>query len=217
MMMNIKAAIFDLNGTVLADEYVYGAAFREVLRKLGKHTDAKYPHIGGIGVAENWPRLLAKYKIDTNKTVEELASMTQNAYLTRLGEIQLKEGFENFIEDLKDNEIKIGLATSNDWWVVEKVFDEVGIEGIFDSVTTGEEVMNKKPSPDIFLVAAEKLGVDPADCVVFEDSEAGVEAAHAAGMKVIAIARNSKHAKSLSEAEVVFNNSYPELSELDSS
>lgn len=213
--MKIRAVIFDLNGTVLADEYVYGAAFREVLRKLGEHIDSKYPHIGGIGVAENWPRLIQKYNIKTNKTIQELSRETQDAYLENIDKIELKKGILEFIEDLKNNGIKVGLATSNNWWVVEKVFDKMDIEDLFDSVTTGEEVIHKKPSPQIFTIAAGKLGIDPEACVVIEDSKAGVEAAHAAGMKVIGISRNKKHAKLLKEAEFIFDECYPDLQDLD--
>ncbi len=209
--MTIKAAIFDLDGTVIANEEVYGVAFREILRTLNIHTKEKYPHTGGIGVEENWPKLIEKHKIKTKKTIQQLASETQNSYIRNISKIDLKGGFIEFINDLKDSDIKTALATSNEWWIVEKVFDQINIESYFDSVTTGEEVKFKKPSPDIFLLAAEKLGVDPEDCVVFEDSAAGVEAAHAAGMKVVAIARDDDHAKELKEADIIFKKKYPDL------
>ena len=69
-------------------------------------------------------------------------------------------------------------------------------------MTTGEEIQRGKPSPDIFLLTAEKMGVDPNECLVFEDSPSGVEAAKAAGMKVIGIYRNKKQKDTLGEADL---------------
>ena len=199
----MKAVIFDLNGTVLADEDEYGAAFGEVLRDLGKKTDKKFPHTRGIGVKENWPVLLAKYKIKTTKTADELASMTQNAYLKRIDKVDLKKGFVEFVEGLKTSGTLIALATSNSWMIVEKIFDMLDIEKYFDLVTTCEEVGFNKPSPEIFLKTAEKLGVEPEDCAVIEDSQAGVEAAIAAEMKVVGLKHDKNHAKTLKDANLI--------------
>lgn len=206
--MTISAVIFDLDGTVLSNEDEYGIAFRKVLRSLGKKVDKKYPHTGGIGVEENWPRLLAKYKIITNKTVEELARETQNEYLNLLDRVTFIKGFKDFVADLKQAEIECALATSNAWWIVDKVSEYLDLEGLFTAITTGEEVEHKKPDPNLFLVAAQKLGVKPDQCLVIEDSKAGIEAAHRAGMKAVGIARNDKHAKELKEADIKVRNFY---------
>jgi beta-phosphoglucomutase len=199
----MKAVIFDLNGTVLADEAEYGAAFGEVLKGLGKKTDKKFPHTRGIGVKENWPVLLAKHKIKTTKTPDELSSMTQNAYLKRIDSVDLKNGFIEFVEGLKTSGTLIALATSNSWMIVEKIFRLLDIEKYFDVVTTSEEVGFNKPSPEIFLKTSEKLGVEPEDCVVIEDSQAGVEAAIAAGMKVVGLKHDKDHAKTLKDANLI--------------
>jgi HAD superfamily hydrolase (TIGR01509 family) len=201
--MSISAVIFDLDGTVLTDEDEYGKAFKKVLSGLGVKVVSDFPHRGGIGVEENWRYLLEKYKIKTNKTVQELGKETQKEYLKLLGEVELKEGFEDFIKDLKKSGITTALATSNSWYVVERIFVALPIEEYFDSITTGEEVKEKKPSPDIFLKAADKINTDPENCVVFEDSEAGIKAAQEAGMKVVGIARDEVHAKELKKADLV--------------
>lgn len=201
--MNISAVIFDLDGTVLSDEDEYGLAFKKVLQSLGAKVDSDYPQVGGIGVKENWPGLLKKYKVTTDKTLDELASQTQKEYLKLLDKVTLKPGLEDFIKSLRLEGLKIALATSNVWFILEKVFEKFPIEKLFDGVTTGEEVVNKKPAPDLFLKAAEKLGAAPSDCLVIEDAPSGVEAAHSAKMKVIALARNSEHAEILSEADLV--------------
>ena len=209
--MKPLAVIFDLDGTVLDNEDEYGIAFKKVLSKLGKETDSEFPHTQGIGVEENWRRLVPKYKIKTKKSIEKLSKETQETYLKILSRVTLKEGVRGFIKDLKDSGILVALATSNTWPTVEKVFDTLSLEGVFDTMTTGEEAKFKKPNPEIFLLTAQKLGIDPEDCLVIEDTEAGIKAAKDAGMKVIAIARDSKHAKLLEKAgKVIYD--YRELS-----
>lgn len=208
--MKVSAVIFDLDGTVLDNEDEYGIAFRKVLASLGKRVEKKYPHTTGIGVKENWPRLLSKYHIKTKKSMEELTRATQDAYLDLLDRVTFKNGFEQFVKDLKSSGIITALATSNAWWIVDEVSDKFSISDFFSTVTTGEEVEYKKPDPDLFLSTAQKLSMNPEDCLVIEDSEAGIEAAHRAGMKVIGIAHSSKHAKSLKETDRVVSD-YREL------
>jgi HAD superfamily hydrolase (TIGR01509 family) len=208
----LKAVIFDLNGTVLADEYVYGGAFRKVLAYLGRKVDKNYPHIGGIGVEENWPRLISKYHIKTFHPYKELARMTQDAYLKNFTKVTLRSGFPEFVSALREKGIKTALATSNTWWVVDKVFEKLNLAGYFDSVTTKEEVPFNKPSPDIFLTAAKKIDVKPENCLVFEDSEAGIEAAKAADMKVVALAKNKEEERNYKKIADLVINSFKKVS-----
>lgn len=204
--MRIPAVIFDLDGTVLDDEEVYGAAFTKVLEGLGVKVKEPRPHKGGIGVAENWSYLLAKYKIKTTKSTQELSSKTQQEFIKLIGKVRLEEGFIEFVEQLKLSRTTVALATSNEWFVVEKILDSFNLENVFDVVTTGEEVTYKKPDPDLFINTARKLGVDSVDCIVFEDSPAGVEAAIRAGMRVVGVAGSKEDAKGLSGADLIITN-----------
>lgn len=201
--MKISAALFDLDGTVLDNEDEYAASFRKVLRSLGKKVDKKFPHTSGIGVKENWPLLLAKYKIKTNKSIEQITRATQDEYLKLLPKVNLKKGFRAFVKKLKDPGISVAMATSNAWWIVDEVSENLDLNATFEVITTGEEVPYNKPDPEIFLLTAKKLGAEPEECLVFEDSVAGVEAAKRAGMKVVGIARDKSHANSLKEADLV--------------
>ena len=201
--MKLSAVIFDLDGTVVADEDEYGEAFARVLKKLGVIVDSEYPHVGGIGVRENWPIFIKKYNIKTDKTIEELTLLTQQEYKKLIPKVTLKDGFIEFVTALRESEILVALATSNTWDIVENIFDYLHIEKYFDSVTTGEEVSFKKPEPDIFLVALDKMGIEPERCLVFEDSESGIEAAKGAGMKIIGIYRDNKHLKTLNNADLL--------------
>jgi HAD superfamily hydrolase (TIGR01509 family) len=199
----LSAVIFDLDGTVISDEEIYAEAYISVLKDLGITVTKEYPHIGGIGVKENWPIFIKDYNIKTDKSVEQLTSETQEYYAKNISRVQIKSGFEEFIAQLRKENLLTALATSNDWWVVERVLHELNLEQFFDVITTGEEVLYKKPDPDLFLVTADKVNTEPEFCLVVEDAKSGVEAARRAGMKVVALARDSEHAGELKEADLV--------------
>jgi HAD superfamily hydrolase (TIGR01509 family) len=201
--MIITAVIFDLNGTILDDEDEYGNAFNKVLGKLGVDSKTEYPHTSGIGVKENWKNFINKFDIKTKKTIEQLSKETQDAYLEQLYRLEARPGFFDFVEDLKSSGLKVGLATSNNWETMDKILNAIGADDVFDSITTTEEVKFNKPDPDIFITAADKMDVERKECLVIEDSPAGVIAAHEAGMKVIAIARNEEYADKLRGADLV--------------
>ncbi len=208
--MILSAVIFDLDGTVVSDEDEWGEAFKKVLKRLGVTVDSGYPHVGGIGIEENWPLFIKRYKIKTAKTIEELTAETLREFNKLIFSVDVKPGFEEFVMNLREGGVKTALATSSTWATVQNFFDRLKIEPYFDSVTTGEEVLYKKPDPEIFLKAAEKLGTDPESCLVIEDSGAGVEAAKNANMKVVGIARDEKHAVSLKKANLVVA-AFPEI------
>lgn len=158
--------------------------------------------------------MISRYNVHTDKTAEELTAQTQKEYLDNLSKVHLKPGFFNFIKDLRDSGVLTALATSNAWWLVERDLDEFKLHDYFDVVTTGEEVDETKPAPDLFLEAAKKLDVEPENCVVIEDSPSGIIAAKRAGMKAIAILNNGTSAKDFPKADaavVSFGEITPEL------
>jgi len=96
-------------------------------------------------------------------------------------------GLENFLSELKDAGIKMAMASSATIEDINFILNKIPIRGDFEAIIDGSRVTKGKPNPQIFLKAAEELNADPANCVVFEDSLAGIKAANAAGMKVVAI------------------------------
>jgi HAD superfamily hydrolase (TIGR01509 family) len=199
--MKLSAVIFDLNGTILSDEDEYGRAFKKVLQRLGTKVNDDYPHQTGIGVEENWPILLKKYHIKTKKTYGELARETQDEYKKLLKSVEIRDGFEEFAKDLQISGIRIALATANNWSMVEVIFDRFDLEKYFDIITTAEEVHKNKPDPEIYLITADKLNLPNYECVVFDDSPAGVRAGKGAGMMVVGVARDEKHKSELKDAD----------------
>lgn len=202
--MKLSAVIFDLDGTILEDEDEYGKAFNKVLKSLGIDAKTGFPHDRGIGVKENWDNLIKKYSIKTDKTSYILAKETQEAYLELISEVTVRPGFDEFVENLKDSGAKVALATSNTWEQTDKILSITNLQGIFDVVVTGDEVLYNKPDPEIFTVASDKLGIEERnECLVVEDSMAGIEAAKCAGMKVIGILDNDENEVNVSKADIV--------------
>lgn len=201
--MKISAVIFDLNGTILEDEDEYGRAYNKVLKSLGIETKDEPPQVRGIGVKENWPILIKRFNIKTNKSVEILAHETQEAYLSEINSVTVRDEFDEFIENLKDGGIQVALATSNTWEVVEKILNKVGLQGIFDAITTIDEVVFGKPDPGLFTITADKLGVEREECLVIEDASSGITAAKLAGMKVVAITDKDEDTEILENADFI--------------
>ncbi len=190
--MKMELVIFDMDGTIIDDENQYKNAFKAVLESLGGEPDESFHLLGGVGVEKEWPRLLEKYNLKTDKNTQELAALTQEEYLKHIDEVSLRDGFLDFLNEVKEKNIKVALATSNNWSVVDAIFKKFSLENIFDITTTAEEVAELKPSPDLFLLTAIKEDIDPKKCIVVEDSPSGIKAAQEAGMKVIAVADEEK-------------------------
>lgn len=201
--MKISSVIFDLDGTLIDSEKEWGMAYSDVLKMLGRETPGDHPEIRGESIKKNWEIIIKELNLKTNKTLDELEVMTLTSYVNHLSSISLVPGAIEFVENLKDSGVKIGLATLTTWPIVEKIFERLGLDGVFDSITTGEEVVSPKPDPEIFLVEMEKLDEKEENCLVIEDSGAGVTAARLAGMKVIAISRGEDGEKKLGNADLV--------------
>jgi len=104
-------------------------------------------------------------------------------------------GLENFLSELKEAGVKMAMASSATMEDINFILNKIPIRDDFETIIDGSRVTKGKPNPQIFLKAAEELHADPANCVVFEDSLAGIKAANAAGMKVVAITTGHKAAQ----------------------
>lgn len=109
------------------------------------------------------------------------------AYNHYLNDVTLKDGVIEFLEYLKANKIKTGIATSNSPFLLQAALEGTGINTYFDSITTTSEVSNGKSHPDVYLLSAKKLNVSPEECIVFEDILEAVKGAKLGNMKVIAV------------------------------
>ncbi|MFT5873790.1 MAG: HAD superfamily hydrolase (TIGR01509 family) [Clostridium sp.] len=187
MLTNIKAAIFDLDGTLVDSMWVWGKIDEDYFKirnmDLPKNLKSQIEHL-------SFNQTAAYFKSNFNipDTIEEIINeWTDFAYVEYLNNVKLKPGVVEFLSLLKTLNIKIGLATSNSNSLLEAVLRANGIYHYFDSITLTDEVSRGKNFPDVYLLAAKKLGVKPEECIVFEDILPAVKGAKAAGMKVIGV------------------------------
>jgi HAD superfamily hydrolase (TIGR01509 family) len=123
---------------------------------------------------------------DLHLDPEAVAFAKREAFLKRIGSIGVIDEVVAFAQSLR-GKIPMAVASGGSRFVVEKTLNIVGISDWFDEVVTADDVVDGKPAPDVFLKAAQLLGVDPAKCLVLEDAPSGIVAAQRAGMQVIAI------------------------------
>lgn len=202
----LKAVIFDLDGTIILNNEAYDIAFTEVLKRQGIDINEKVSHVGGIGVKSNWEKLIYQYNLDSNLSLEDLEKQTQEVYLQNINTIKVRDGFTTLVDEIKRENIKTALATGNDKETTQKILSHFGFEKYFDAISTIYEAGKPKPEPDIFLLAAERLSVEYSECVVIEDSDAGIEAAHKAGMPVVSVHDFSFTDLSVEKLQSIANN-----------
>ena len=187
----IKAAIFDMNGVLVDDVQVHTEGWKSVFLKRNLEFDSesfrkKYAHMS----SKRTVQILFK-----NESEEEKRSMLREkkeAYLARLdSEIKLVPGVLNFIKELREAGFKLAIATSGQETVLQ-VITRFHLLESFDAIVSENDVKNTKPDPEIYLKAAEKLGIKPNECVAFEDLPHGVESALKAGMKCVGVATTQK-------------------------
>lgn len=187
MFNNIKAVLFDLDGTLIDSMWMWKDIDIEYLRRFGfEYTEDLQQMIEGMSFTETAIYFKERYSIpDSISQIQK--DWNQMAWDKYCNEVPLKEGVLDFLKSLKKQGIKMGIATSNSRELVDLVITKLGIHDYFESVRTSCEVERGKPAPDIYLRVSRDLCVDASHCLVFEDVLAGVMAGKSAGMKVCGV------------------------------
>lgn len=188
LRLSPRAVIFDIDGTIVDNMHLHAEAFavfaeRHGLPPLTKDDRAR---LDGRRNSEIFPLL---FKRDVPRD-EWLAYEHEKEGLYRelsKGRLSPMNGLHSLIDRLNDERIPVALATSAPQPNVAHTLSELGLTDAFPIIVRGDEVTRGKPAPDVFLEAARRLGIRPEHCLVFEDAPMGIEAAHAAGMPVVAI------------------------------
>ncbi len=186
MVMNYQAAIFDMDGLLLDTERVCMRVFREAcdVHNLPFYEDV-YLSIIGRNAAGIESIFRKAYKSDFERLHQEWR--TRYYAVVQHQAIPVKEGVIELLEWLKEHNIPTAVATSTAKEVAKVKLELAGLSQYFDNLTTGCEVTNGKPDPEIYLLAANRLSVAPDNCLAFEDSNNGVRAAVAANMSTYQI------------------------------
>ena len=191
-----KAVLFDLDGTLVDSMWMWKQIDIEFLGQYGYECpDDLQKAIEGMSFSET--AVYFKERFDIPLSLDEIkACWTQMSIDKYRYEVPLKSGALEFLNYCREYHIKTGIATSNGRDMVDAVVESLQIGNYLDVITTACEVKAGKPEPDIYLEVARRLGVEPSECLVFEDIPAGITAGKRAGMQVIAVEDDfSKHMK----------------------
>ena len=202
----MDAVIFDLDGLLADTEVISLKVYQELLKDFGiPFTEETYSReYSGHREEENVQRFLDTYDLPWNfdQTLEKVYEL--EARILAKG-VNLKKGAKNLLAFLQREGIPIALATSSVESRARMILDSNGILSLFDHLVFAKDVKRSKPYPDIFLKACRDLNVLPENCLVLEDSEAGIEAAYRAGIPIICIPDLKIPAQSfLNKTEQVF-------------
>jgi beta-phosphoglucomutase len=186
----IKACIFDLDGVIVDTAHYHFLAWKRLAGELNINlTEELNERLKGVSRMDSLEIILSLGGISLSQHEKENLANKKNGwfvdFLERMAPEEIFPGVKQLIKDLRTGGIKVGLASSSK--NAKTVIQLLHIQNDFDTVVDGTMITHSKPHPEIFLLAASRLGVQPKDCLVFEDAEAGVEAAIAAGMKCVGV------------------------------
>ena len=198
----MKAIIFDMDGVIINSEPIHQLVEREMVEDFGGSLPRE-DHQKFVGATDRYMWEFIKKELDLDMKIEDILKKKEVGFRNRLNEIELVEHFETLIDLVNKEGYKTALASSNNKKTVHLVVDKFNLRDKFDYIITGTEVEKGKPNPEIFLNAAKNLNVEPLNCIVFEDTKNGVEAANRANMKVIGYLDKKHSIQDLSEADKV--------------
>lgn len=203
MTQKISAVIFDMDGVLTDSEPLINAAAIAMFKEKGLTVQpedflpfvgtGEERYVGGVAEKYQFPLDAAAAKQRTYEIYLDLVPSQLEAF----------PGVPELISTCRQAGLRVAVASSADWIKVVANLQKITLPPeSWDAVVTGELVTHKKPAPDIFLLAAQSLGVKPAECVVVEDAVNGIQAARAAGMRCVAVAQTLP-AQLLGEADAV--------------
>ena len=185
----MKGVIFDWDGVVIDSSAQHEKSWELLAEEIQKPLPADHFKVGfGKKNQEIIPGLL-RWSDDPDE-IRRLGERKEELYreLVREQGVAVLPGSRELLVALKNASIPRSIGSSTPRSNLDAIFAATGLGQFFDAVVCGDDVTNGKPAPDVFLLAAERLGFAPADCLVIEDAHVGIEAARRAGMKVLAVA-----------------------------
>ena len=189
-LLERRGWIFDCDGTLAASMWIHHRSWTHIIGlQLGRPFDFPWPlfcSMGGMSAVDTCKRLKAEYGFDLD--VERLLA-DGHAFLEEHLEkdVTARPEVVNIVHHVRTLGHKTAVASAGRKAHVHTTLNRIDIAHLFDAIITAEDAARSKPHPDLFLAAAARIGVEPKDCVVLEDSPRGKEAADAAGMACILV------------------------------
>lgn len=185
-----KAFIFDLDGVIVDTAKYHFLAWKELAEHLGfDFTEEQNELLKGVSRVRSLEILLDLGKVELSPSEKENYLKEKNDqylnYISTMKTDEILPGIEELLHFLKKENVRfaLGSASKN----ARLILENLNLLDLFDAIVDGNDVSTAKPDPEVFLIAAGKLGVDPSDCIVVEDAQAGIQAARTAGMTTVAI------------------------------
>ena len=203
--MKRKAFIFDLDGVIVDTAKYHYLAWRELANQLGfDFTTEQNERLKGVSRVRSLEILLdiGKVHLEEDQKTKYLKEKNEQylQYIAKMDHSEILPGIDDLLHYLKLNKVpfSLGSASKN----ARLILETLDLIDLFNVIVDGNDVSTAKPDPEVFLIAAKKLGVPPEDCIVIEDAQAGIEAANKAGMTSIGIG----DATILHEADFMLSN-----------
>ena len=182
----MRGAIFDMDGLLIDSETIWQQTWRALAAERGITLDGSFPReIIGTGGARTREVIARHFRTDDPEAV--MRECSERVHRLEEHGVPLKPGVREILTGLRAAGYRIAVASSSPPEMIAHNLRLDGIDGYFDCVVSGREAKQGKPAPDVFLLAAERLGVPPEECWVFEDSLIGVEAGCASGARTVMI------------------------------
>ena len=187
--MEIKAVLFDMDGLMVDTESLSTEAFINSAKAQGynmtKEETLKVLGFTKVNIYQFWIDYFQGTNVDGKKLVDDHYKYIENVLYT-VGPEKMPY-VDELLKYLKENNYKVAVASSSDTADIKNNLEKTKLEKYIDEIASGAEVENGKPAPDVFLLAAKRLGVDAKDCLILEDSKAGVKAGKASGAMVFMV------------------------------
>jgi len=183
----VSGIVFDVDGLLVDSEPLQARAINGVLARHGIHLgEEEFTELVGMQTRDNFVLLKARYGLP--ETIEELLAAKAELYLALVKtDLRACEGAVDLVKALKAQGVPLAVASSSPRRDVHLSLQAVGLSDCFLHIVTAEDAPRPKPAPDLYLEATRRLGLDPACCIAFEDSGAGVVAATSAGLTCYAV------------------------------
>ena len=201
----MRGFIFDLDGVIVDTAHFHFLAWKKTAEELGLElTIEMNEQLKGVSRIDSLKKILGWAGKDIDQATFDKLTTEKNAdylaYVEKMTESDILPGVEPFIREIKSKgyPVALGSASKN----APKILEKIGLLSLFDTIVDGNSVKKAKPDPEVFLIAAQNINIPQEECVVFEDSEAGVTAANAAHMISIGIGSPDN----LGHADHVFEN-----------